>query len=93
MATASMGEALKAYLEKSKLKYGMRTQEISEVWEQIMGKTIAKYTKKIQIANKKLIITTPVAPLKQEIKYQKPQIIQRINEHFGEEVITDVIVY
>ena len=93
MGSASMGEALKAFLEKSKLRYGIRSQEITEVWEKIMGKTIAKYTKRIQIANKKLIVTTPVAPLKQEIKYQKQSIIQRINEHFGDEVIDDVIVY
>ena len=47
---------------------------------------------KIKIFNKKLYIQTSVGPLKNELQYQKPQIIARINEAFGEEVITEVII-
>ncbi|MFY7899896.1 MAG: DUF721 domain-containing protein, partial [Chitinophagaceae bacterium] len=61
-------------------------------WEEIMGKTIAKYTEKIQIINQTLFITTHVGPLKNELQYQKQQIIQRINESFGEKVIKEVVI-
>lgn len=57
-----------------------------------MGKTIAKYTEKVQIINKKLFIHTNIGPLKNELQFQKPQIIARVNELFGEEVITEVII-
>jgi hypothetical protein len=63
-----------------------------EIWEQLMGKTIAKYTDKIQIIQRKLFIHTNIGPLKNELQYQKPQIIQRINEAFGEEIITEVVI-
>ena len=57
-----------------------------------MGKTVAKYTEKIQIIQKKLFIHTPIGPLKNELNFQKPQIIARVNEAFGEEVIEEVII-
>jgi len=62
------------------------------VWEQIMGKTIAKYTEKIQIQGKTLFISTSMAPLKQELLYQKENIIKRVNETLGENTINNVVI-
>ena len=60
--------------------------------EKLMGKTIAQYTDKIQILNQKLFITKSVGPLKNELMYQKNQIIERVNEAFGEKIISEVII-
>ncbi len=92
MSEMHIGAALKGFIRKSHLKNGIRAVQIEEIWEQLMGKTIAKYTEKIQIINKKLFIHTNVGPLKNELQYQKPQIIARVNEAFGEEIITEVII-
>ncbi|MDE3235996.1 MAG: DUF721 domain-containing protein [Bacteroidota bacterium] len=92
MAQFQLGDAIKDFLSKSKLRNGIRAVQIEEVWEQLMGKTISKYTDKIQIINQTLFITTSVGPLKNELLYQKPQIIQRVNEAFGENVITEVVI-
>ena len=51
MAQMQIGEALKHFLNKSNLKSGLRAIQIEEVWEEVMGKTIARYTDKIQIIN------------------------------------------
>jgi hypothetical protein len=92
MAEMHIGDALKGFIRKSNLKNGIRAVQIEEVWGQLMGKTIAKYTEKVQIINKKLFIHTNIGPLKNELQFQKPQIIARVNELFGEEVITEVII-
>ncbi|HEX6913724.1 MAG TPA: DUF721 domain-containing protein [Chitinophagaceae bacterium] len=92
MAQLSLGEALKAFLDKSRLKNGLRAVQIEEVWEQVMGKTIAKYTEKVEVINNKLFVYSSVGPLKNELQYQKPQIIKRVNELMGEQVITEVII-
>lgn len=57
-----------------------------------MGKTVARYTEKLQIINNSLIITTSVAPLKHELIYQKEKIKLRVNEALGKNIITEVIV-
>ena len=92
MAQMQIGDALREFLNKSKLSSGLRAVQIEDAWEEIMGKTIARYTDKIQIINKTLFIYTSVAALKQELIFQKPTIIERVNEALHEKVISDVIV-
>ncbi|HZG23322.1 MAG TPA: DciA family protein [Chitinophagaceae bacterium] len=53
---------------------------------------MAKYTEKIAIHGDKLYITTYVAPLKQELIYQKETIIQRVNEALGEKIVKEVVI-
>lgn len=88
----TIGEALKEFLKKSKLKSGVQALQIKDVWEEIMGRTIARYTDKIEIINSTLFIHTSVAPLKNELIYQKAKIIERVNEALGEKVIQEVVV-
>lgn len=92
MAQMHIGDALKNFLNKSNLKYGLRAVQIESIWEEIMGKTIARYTDKIQLIKDTLYIYTSVGALKQELIFQKPKIIQRVNEALKENVIREVIV-
>jgi predicted nucleic acid-binding Zn ribbon protein len=92
MSEISLQDAIQQFLQKSRLKSGIQAVRIEEVWEQLMGKTIAKYTDKIQIINHTLFITTVVAPLKNELLYQKENIIQKVNEAMGEKVISEVVI-
>jgi len=92
MAEYSIGEALKEFLNKSRFRSDIQALEVEALWEKIMGKTIARYTEKIQIVGDKLFIHTSVAPLKNELIYQKEKIIERINEALKGNVIKEVIV-
>jgi predicted nucleic acid-binding Zn ribbon protein len=92
MAELSLQDAIQQFLQKSRLKSGIQAVRIEEVWEQLMGKTIAKYTDKIQIISHTLFITTSVAPLKNELLYQKENIIQKVNEAMGEKTISEVVI-
>ena len=92
MSEFHIGDALKGFVQKSPIRNGIRAVQIEEIWEQLMGKTIAKYTDKIQIIGQKLFIQTAVGPLKNELMYQKQQIVDRVNEAFGEKIISEVII-
>lgn len=92
MGELSIGEALQQFLNKSKLKSGMQAMQIEDVWEKIMGKTVAKYTDKLQIIGSTLFVTTTVAPLKNELLYQKEKIIEMVNKELGDKIIKEVVV-
>jgi hypothetical protein len=92
MGEYSMQEAIQQFLSKSRLKGELQALRIEEIWEKIMGKTIAKYTDKIQIINQTLFISSTVAPLKNELLYQKEKIIELVNEALGEKVIKEVVI-
>jgi len=87
-----MGEAIREFLDKSRIKGDIQAMQVEAAWEDIMGKTIARYTEKIQIIGDKLFITTNVAPLKHELIYQREKIRQRVNEALGKRVINEVII-
>lgn len=92
MGEISLQDAIQQFLNKSRLKSGIQALRIEDIWEEIMGNTIAKYTDKIQVINHTLYITTTVAPLKNELLYQKEKIIERVNEALGEKLVTEVVV-
>lgn len=92
MGEFSMGDAMKLFLKQSRLRGSVQALQIDEIWGNLMGKTIARYTDKIRIHGHTLYISTSVAPLKQELMYQKEKIIQRVNEALGEKVISEVVI-
>ncbi|MDE1193547.1 MAG: DUF721 domain-containing protein [Arachidicoccus sp.] len=92
MSEFSIAEAMKDFLNKSRAKNGLKSALLKDVWEEIMGKVIARYTDKIQIINQKLFITTSNGPLKNELLYQRTKIIELINEKMGANTVTEVVI-
>jgi len=92
MGEYSLGDALRKFLNQSQLKGSIQAMQIEEVWEQIMGKTVSRYTDKIQIHGHTLYVNTAIAPLRQELVYQKDKILQLVNEALGENVIKEVVI-
>lgn len=92
MGEYSLGDAIQQFLKKSRLKGSVQALQITDVWEKIMGKTVARYTESIKIYGDKLYISTTVAPLKQELLFQREHIISRVNEELGEKTIREVII-
>ena len=92
MAQYKLGDAIQQFLNGSRLKGSIQALQIEEVWAELMGKTIAKYTDSIKIIDKTLFITTHVAPLKQELGFQREKIIQRVNERLGAQTIQKVVI-
>ena len=92
MGEYSIGDAIDKFLEQSRIRGSIQALQIGDVWEDIMGKTIARYTEEIRIINDTLFITTHVAPLKQELIFQKEKIKLRVNEALGEKVIEEVVI-
>ena len=92
MGVLSFEEAMKQFINHSRLKSGVQAEKIVDVWEKLMGKTISKYTDSIKIIGHTLFITTTVAPLKNELLYQKDIILTRVNEELGDKIIKEVVI-
>lgn len=92
MGSYSIGEAMNLMFEKSHWKPKLIALRMRDEWEEITGKTIAKYTRSINLYNKVLTINTDVAPLKQELLLGKEQLMARINEYFNERVVEEIII-
>ena len=92
MGEISLQDAMQQFLRNSKFKTYIQAIQVEELWETMMGKTVAKYTDKIQIIGSTLFISTSVAPLRNELLYQKDIILQRVNDALGEKTVKEVVI-
>lgn len=92
MGQYSIGDAMKLLMEKSGWKPKVTELRMRQEWEEIVGKTISKYTRNMMLHGTTLTIYSDVAALKQELYFGKEQLIARINEYFAETVVTEIIV-
>ena len=93
MSTYSLSEALQVFLKESRIKDEMLALQIQDAWENIMGKTIARYTDQVRIHGNKLHIHTKVGPLRNELIYQRETVIQKVNAFLGSVIVNEVIVH
>lgn len=61
-------------------------------WEKVLGKTIAGYTSKLFIKDRKLYVSVRSSIVKAELLMIKEQIINRLNEKAGKVVIDQIII-
>lgn len=92
MSEISIGQALQKFLKKAKWESPINAIRVTENWEAIMGKTISKYTDKVQLRGEILFIYTTVGPLKQELSAGKEQIIKRVNEYLQSDTVKKVVI-
>ena len=92
MGEISLQDAMQQFLKNSKFKTYIQAIQVEELWETMMGKTVAKYTDKIQIIGSTLFISTSVAPLRNELLYQRDIILQRVNDALGEKTVKEVVI-
>jgi predicted nucleic acid-binding Zn ribbon protein len=88
-----ISELIDRMLDIYRLKSGVDEKRLEESWEEIMGKTIARHTRKVVLKDGVLLLEINSAPLKQELNLSKPKIIQLINEKLGKDTVKDVRVF
>ena len=89
--TQSLSDILKDYIEQNRMERKLKEVDIVQGWEDLLGKTIARYTQKIYIRNRILYveITSPV--VKNELFLMREEICRRINDNAGEEMIIRIV--
>jgi len=87
---APLKEVIDKLLKAYHLDGKMKELDVLEAWPEMMGIAVSNRTSEIYIRNKILILKMDSAVMRDELKFGKAVIIQRINEKAGFEMITDV---
>lgn len=89
--TQSLSEVLKEFIKQNRIDRKLKEVDIVEGWEQLLGKTIAHYTRNIYIRNRILYVEISSAVVKNELFLMREEICRRINENAGEEIIQRIV--
>lgn len=87
-----ISDVLKEFLQENKLDKKFKERELIESWEELVGRAISRATKNIYIRNGKLFVVISSSVVRNELYMLKDEIVRKLNERIGEEIITELIL-
>lgn len=88
----SIQDILKGIAQDDRLKSGLYENKIKTSWSVIAGDAIANHTKEIDIKGRRVILHITSSALRQEMRFQHENMINKINTYLGEEYINDIVI-
>lgn len=85
-----IGNVITKLMRSWGLEDRMKEMDIVNAWPDLMGTGVAHRTEKLYIRNKILHIKMNSSVMRDELRYGKSVIIQRVNEFAGMEMVNDV---
>lgn len=89
--TQSLGEVISEFIKESNFGTKLKEVEIIDSWEELLGKTVAYYTRNLKISNGILFVEISSAIVKNELFLMREEICRKLNENAGEKVISKIV--
>ncbi len=86
-----IGLLVKRYLRQESLESPLNERRLINAWPQVLGPTIASYTRDLFIRNQVLYVHLTSAALRQELMMSRDLLVRNLNRHVGAQVITNII--
>lgn len=86
-----IGLLVKRYLRQESLESPLNEYRLIQAWPEVLGPTIAAYTKDLFIKNQVLYVHLTSAALRQELMMGRELLVRNLNQHVGAQVIANII--
>ena len=87
----SVGQAIRELFNTYKLSSKFDEANLIDSWERLVGKPIAKRTKKLYIRNRVLFVEFDSPTMRHDFSLHRTHILDVFKKEFGEGVITEII--
>ena len=85
----SITDALVDFLRESGLEQTVMDRQIEEVWPQVMGETVQKLTRSVEVKDGMLYVRVNSAALKTQLFENRFELVRKLNEAVGAPAIRD----
>ena len=85
----SISQALVAYIRESGLEQSVLDVQIEEVWPKVMGETVRKLTRSVEVRDGVLYVRVNSAALKTQLFENRFELIRKLNEAVGAPALKD----
>ena len=86
----TLDSVLAEWIRENGLEKPLLEHRIVKQWADILGKTIARYSRDIEIKDGMLRVRITNAALRQELFEQRYKLIKKLNDAVGDEVVKDI---
>ncbi|MCF8346269.1 MAG: DUF721 domain-containing protein [Bacteroidales bacterium] len=87
-----IGSLLDDFVRANNLQQGLAEYRVTKGWNELLGKSVAMATRSIYIRDRKLFVKLHSSVMRNELTMIKEDIIKRLNETAGYEVIDDLVI-
>ena len=82
-----IGKLIRSFLRQESLESPLNERRLISSWAEVLGPTIASYTRELYIKN----VHLTSAALRQERMMGRDLLVRNLNRHVGAQVITNII--
>ena len=90
--TVHIGQAIQQLLNSYHIKAKFDEANLIGSWERMVGKPVAKRTKKVFIRNKVLFVELDSPAMKNELSFHKKEIIDLFQKEFGKDILMEIVI-
>ncbi|MCK4727883.1 MAG: DUF721 domain-containing protein [Desulfobacterales bacterium] len=87
---APLGTVLQQALKASRIDVDLDAYGLWQQWNDVVGPAIAENTRPEAIKGKFLLVNVSSAPWMHQLQFLKPELIEKLNETLGKEVVGDI---
>ena len=85
-----LGAILQQAIKASRINVDLDAHRLWKEWKDVVGPLIAQNTRPGAIKEKFLLVNVSSAPWMQQLQFLKPELIKKLNETLGKEVVGDI---
>ena len=85
-----IAKSLKESLKRAGLYQGVKSIKVLEVWPKVVGEKIAEKTEANHIKNGTLFIEVSNSTWRQELQFQKKDIIEKLNKKVKGKIVREI---
>jgi len=82
---------VEAMRKEQRLRKGLEKAGVKQLWTELWGENIARYTQKLVFNNGILTVYLNSSTLREELNRKKTSIIEQMNEKMGDKVIDKIV--
>ena len=83
-------DILLAWLRAEGLETPLLEYRVVQAWPEVMGEVISRYTRQVYVKDGKLQVPLTSPSLRQNLMMEHKRIAQKLNDHVGAYVVSDV---
>jgi predicted nucleic acid-binding Zn ribbon protein len=87
----SVGQAIRELLNSYNLSSRFDEANLLSSWERLVGRPIARRTRKVYIKNKVLFVEFDSPGMRHDFEFHKSHVLNLFKKEFGEGIITGII--